>query len=1169
MTNQIPPLPASLDTMPVDSDLFPPSFLETVEFEFRKTLNRDHPGVMIDFQNTWLTLYEYKARNIPPYTDFPSLRPAPEPRWDRRFNESFRLCDSLIDYFLGALNLEEESVGLFTVADSVSVVDEVLSLTHKQLVAIYRQCADSMSDAYNESLIRYWSAIGTDGKTRRALFIDERAKALLLEARAGVDQKTLTTQQGAMLAEMLRYSRANNSTSIKKHGVFSLSLGLGDNALVPFTGLFIITHANEYYSLEHEGGRLGAVVLYSPNNGLEGFDSLLSLSESLVKRLRDPAQKVWLLKNVPLELAFSIKPSNDEKAATYAWNIKPMEADFLSELLASQIIKQQSDFLHCVKTSKTLGFKSSDFLEALSQSLDPYYQFDNFLNLNWNDKYILYTSMPHWWQAMSTENKDSWLISAKTVGNSIIDLTRLTEKHLTNPLTNDQSITTDYIDTVIATELKEREILLTADEIFIDVVYSPALLPPYFPHLAVPANPEQNIVKRYSLRSLATEKPSTLKLESAHSVIVTGKNGEALKRLDKTFIADLSERLSNRATIKTFLVERLENSTYAKSLLIVATRLSRMQMRMGLLSATAQDVPQPCLEWIKSVIDAPEASADRQVKGQKILVTFLAINDVTLSNVLKIAPQDSSEQGMVLCTLNAPDGIVFRWFANMASAKSGFLDKPDFSHYLMLQIPIANRPRALRSLQLDQRLTSYRFPEFFKYLPSPVPIPGLLWEAVSFVEQTRDFLTENHDLKIAHLLTDATANLLSAREIETQQNYTAMHMSVSIILLFLPPPVSIPIALGLGLYKAWNGFRAIEEDDFEGAAREFLFALDYLVTAGIGKLALASKPLLPILGLRQPIARRIGADGEPHIGILLQHPAPGLSGTGEGSVLFDALKFHRIEINNQAFYVRPHANLFGHKKLYRRHPEDSSVLTELDEFALRSNEGQWLKAPYQASGIGAQTYLKASQHLDRLIAEWPTSVQQLTPLQHLRFEADYLSLANSNTHLFPEVEAYSEGGSAAINNALRANIVSDDAAAFVREFYQLDEYRGQAYRAAYVSTNGLERLQGEPGTIFADKGIQSASISPLNASRWSDDDYIIQSANPDDRAIFMIFDPSIPKKNMFTSFLGDHVGIAPETPLQLMAFKTVDNVNYAYFSAPEQIPQLYIDTYTGRQAAFS
>uniref|UniRef100_UPI00345D57BA dermonecrotic toxin domain-containing protein n=1 Tax=Pseudomonas sp. TaxID=306 RepID=UPI00345D57BA len=667
------------------------------------------------------------------------------------------------------------------------------------------------------------------------------------------------------------------------------------------------------------------------------------------------------------------------------------------------------------------------------------------------------------------------------------------------------------------------------------------------------------------------EKPSTLKLESAHSITVTGKNGEALKSLDKTFIADLSERLSNPVTVNTFMVERLENSIYAKSLLMLATRLSRMQMRLGLLSATAQDLPQHCLEWIKSVIDAPGASADRQVKGQKILVTFLAINKATLSNVLKIAPQDSSEQGMVLCTLNAPDGIVFRWFANMASAKSDFLDKPDFSHYLMLQLPIANRPRALRSLQLDQRLKSYRFPEFFKYLPSPVPIPDLLWEAISFVEQTRDFLTENHDLKIAHLRTDATANLLSAREVEIQQNYTAMHMTASIALLFLPPPASIPIALGLGLYKAWNGFRAIEEDDFEGAAREFLFALDYLVTAGIGKLALASRPLLPssrIRGLRQPIARRIGADGEPHIGILRQHPTPGLSGTGEGSVLFDALKFQRIEIDNQAFYVRPYANLFGHKKLYRRLAQDSSMLTELDEFALRSNEGQWLKAPYQASGISAQTYLKASQHLDRLIAEWPTAVQHLTPLQRLRFEADYLSLANANTHLFPEVEAYCEGGSAAINNALRTNIVSSDATAFVQEFYQLDEYRGQAFRAAYVSANGLERLQGEPGIIFADKGIQSASISPLNASRWSDDDYIIQSASSDDRAIFMIFDPSIPKKNMFTSFLGDHVGIAPETPLQLMAFKTVDNVNYAYFSAPEQIPQFYIDTYTGRQAAF-
>lgn len=1173
MTTQSPvqPNPASHSTPALDTATFPPNLSDTVQLEFRKLLHRDHPNVVIDFNNTWLTQYDYKARHVPPFTDFPSRRGSPTPRWDRRFNQSYSLCESLVDFFLGALTLEEDTVGWFTVADSVAVTHRIISLSHKQFVAIYHQLGDSLAESYKQALAGYWSSVETDGKSRQSLFMGERVKALQLEARADTDQKTLTSQQGAMLQEILRYSSVGSPNAIKKHGIFSLELLHGENQSLPFAGTFVITHANQFYPLEVEHGRLGAVVLYSPNDGLEGFDSVQLLSDALTQRMNDPAQKSWLLKNAPQDLASEVLAPNVGHPLIYSWHFRPLQGHFLGAQFLLQIAKQQSDFLHCVKTSKTQGLKYRAFIEQLSLSLDPRYQFDNFLNLDWNDRYVLYTSMPNWWRAMSVANKDSWLISAKSIGNSIIDLKKLTHDYLNNPLTQDRPIADDFINTVMEKALKEKNIMLSADDIYVDVVYTPALLPPYLPHLAVPADPGLNISKRYSLRSLAAEKPGTLKLGTAHSVTVTGKNGEAVKDLTDAFVRDLIERLGNKATINTFLNVRLKTSTYAKSLVELATRLTRMQMRMGLLNAKAYNIPEPCLEWIAAVIDAPGASSDRIVDHQKIVLRFLAINNVALSNVAKISPQDGSPHGLVLCTLNAPDGVIFRWFADITSAKINFLDNPTFAHYLMHQIPLANRTLAAQSLLLDQPLKHFRFPDFFRNFPSPIPLPSLLWETISFVEQTHDFFAENHGLKIDHLLADSTANLLSAREINTEQTYAAMHLSVGIFLLFLPPPVSIPIALGLGLYKAWNGFRAIEDNDHAGAAKEFLLALEYLATAKIAKLALASRSPTPLNVFRRhprPIARRVGADGDPHIGLVLQPSTPGSSATGEINVIYDAQTFHPIGIEDQVFYVRPRANLFGHKKLFSRTPDSPEMLKELDEFALFNNEGQWLKAPYQASGISAKTYRQANEELGKLISGWPATVEELTPLQRIRFEEEYILLSKSNTHLYPEVEAYCEGGSALINQALRTGRSSEEANAFMEEFYRLDEFNGQAFRAAYVSRSGLERLRGKSGTIFADKGIQSASVNEVNASRWSTDDFVTELAGPDDHPIFLIFDSSIPKKNMFTAFLGDHVGIAPETPLQLMAFRNVKNVNYAFFSAPEQIPQFYIDTYSGAKVAF-
>lgn len=1173
MTTLQPATPAALittDTPTANAPArFPPNLLDTVEIEFHKILNRNHPTLKIDIHGTWLSFYEYKPGNSPPFTKFPTTRPTPPVQWIRKITHSLTVGDSLVDFFLGALVLKENATGWFIAADSVAVTHQITALNYRQLHAIYTELSETLSNLYQQSLLSYWGVIEAAKKTRMALFIEERVLALRMEARAGMDQKHLTSQQGFMLENMLQYRQSYSSTSVKKHGVFSLALALGD-ILLNFAGVFILSHARTLNKPTVGDGRLGPVLMYSPNNGLEGFDSFPLLIQSLSKRMADRAQKQWLLKNVSMEDPDTIASLEATTITAQVWTFSPIEGDFLNVQFLAQIAKQQTDFEHCVKTAKVQRLKSNAFLKVLSRSLDPGYQFNNFLNLNWNDRYILYSSMPQWWKALSAEKKDSWLIDAEKLGQSIIELNQLTDDNLVNPQLSDQTLEGYYTAAVIKDALADKHLLLNPDDINIDVTYRPPLQPPYAPGLALPPSDKDSIFKRYTLSSLAAEKPGMLKLSSAQSIVVTDSDGGSINGLDALFVRELVSRIDSSSTIDQFLITRLQTSAYAKSLHDLALRLGQIQLNLGVFRAT-QDIPLLCQRWIKAVVDAPEATADRQVDRKKIRVQFLAITDVPLSNVLKIGPQADGEEGVVLCTLNAPDGIVFRWFADMDSVKTSFLEDPKFTHYLLLQLPVAKRPLAMRAIQLDKRLHHYHLPNVFKLIPTTLPVPASIWDPLSLVEQTRNFIDESHGIKINHLTMDATANLRNAREIETDEHQTIMHLAISVMLLFLPPPVSIPITLGLAMYSAWNGFRYVEENNYEGAAKELLIALGYLATSWISKLELSRSAALPLRLFRpnpRPLTCYTGVDGDVHISVLSKSRTMSALSDAGADIMFDALKYRRIEIDNEAFYIGPHANLFGEMNLYRQLRENARLQTQRGEFAVPGKSGAWTKAPYQGQGTSPKIYEEAGDELGNLITQWPASAEALTPAQRLRFETDYLSMAKSNAESFPEVAAYCEGGSAEINSALRTGIETEESIAFSREFYQLDEYHGLAYRAAYVSTFSLEKLQGQVGTIFTDKGIQSASVSPLNALQWADDEFVRQSAGPDTHAIFLIFDASVSKKNMFTNFLGDHVGIAPNTPLQLMAFKNIEKVNYAYFSAPEQVPESYVDLFTGRQAMF-
>lgn len=167
------------------------------------------------------------------------------------------------------------------------------------------------------------------------------------------------------------------------------------------------------------------------------------------------------------------------------------------------------------------------------------------------------------------------------------------------------------------------------------------------------------------------------------------------------------------------------------------------------------------------------------------------------------------------------------------------------------------------------------------------------------------------------------------------------------------------------------------------------------------------------------------------------------------------------------------------------------------------------------------------------------------------------------------IQNYVEAGSSEINRLFRSGGDISSLDIFLRELRELNNYKGMSYRAVFISPAGKVKLEKGIGDIFVDNGVQSASISPVNANCWATDDFVKQSKSNGDMPAVFIFDEFVPQKNMSSALLADHVVVCPGTPLELLAVKNANGVTYAYFTCPSKIPKNTYRLYDGVKTKFA
>ncbi|MFQ6347553.1 hypothetical protein ACQRBV_24885 [Pseudomonas sp. R11F] len=281
----------------------------------------------------------------------------------------------------------------------------------------------------------------------------------------------------------------------------------------------------------------------------------------------------------------------------------------------------------------------------------------------------------------------------------------------------------------------------------------------------------------------------------------------------------------------------------------------------------------------------------------------------------------------------------------------------------------------------------------------------------------------------------------------------------------------------------------------------------------------------------------------------------------------------QIELNGVKYFVseKPDAGDGVHYVLRIAKPDDPTKLVSSGKIAKPDNAGVWRRRGVEGGGkiseAFSQKYRNARKELAGVVEKHKQSGGALSEQQKDEFTKTLTKLVGeSNADDFEHVGTYTRAGSDFVNQPLRANRRTPELEAFLREFDQLKPYEGKAYRSAFVTPEGANRLKNGVGKVFQDPGVQSASATVHNSVEWEGwAKGVAKGQGQGTQQVVYVFDESIPKKNVSTSFLKDHVAIGAGQPVKVLAVQEHGGKLFVYFSSPSEVPDHLYNIYNGAQ----
>ncbi len=278
-----------------------------------------------------------------------------------------------------------------------------------------------------------------------------------------------------------------------------------------------------------------------------------------------------------------------------------------------------------------------------------------------------------------------------------------------------------------------------------------------------------------------------------------------------------------------------------------------------------------------------------------------------------------------------------------------------------------------------------------------------------------------------------------------------------------------------------------------------------------------------------------------------------------------------VEFNGKKYFAAqaPDAGDGEYFLLRVRDPNDPEKWVSTGKIAKPDDAGVWKRRGMVGGGrepeIVPLEYTQASDTLESVIEEQKKAGEEPSPSEIKKYnEAMKELIVNSNAEDLEAIEDYADKDTHGINEDLRSGEDTEELRQFLEEFKQLNDYTGKAYRTAFVTPEGADALRNGVGKVFQDKGVQSASIAVRNSLSWESwaEEQVEELGNATQKVVY-VFDESLPKKNMSLGSGADHVALAPDEPMQVMAFKDDGDKLFIYFSKPSRASEATYNVFNG------
>lgn len=730
--------------------------------------------------------------------------------------------------------------------------------------------AEGFLGAFKQFHERYWQAplSATDSRSRKQWLVQKRVEMLKVEVQLLKADGVLALSDELLFDLVTRHPDAVSRQRLDGYRpcVYGVVIKDGPGGDIPLYGAFVITTRDQdddkvlpvdavkppqVRPVESQAN-VGAVLLYLPGSGVEGFDSLASLDRELHRRLHNSAESSDLLALIAYKdqahgLAMAEQPARQDRIRYQ----ERLESVFLYSLdaLFEKAQHDVADMLARYQDPDS-GAEIGDLPQSLEQLVSVRDTFGASSTLMARLQKRTQVQIKDFLKGALPADVQAWEAATRAYCDALVSLSEVDGLPDLAQF-SDPAKLLEYSNTQVRIVLEaEHGLTVNPDHVMVHTKdYAPrqpgSFIPGAKPQPAPPGTQVFTLHKR-SLTALALENVSGLEAKFAEYSQLTGQDGEPYSALTTAQVKALVRKVNIGDSYERFLKDRLVTSSTALADQLHYVQLMHLQLRADALEAKMAgdflpDRADRGYQWVMSVLDCPEDTDQRrQVEGHRILVQGLKLRGERVRGVLVFSSASASVSNKVVYTAQAPGGRRFHEYPDTSALYRDFINHSAWRDYLVERVALSARPLLRTTLR------------------------GRVSAALIMLERIAgNVLEAAYQLEASAVINQAGMQTTSTQETNWETASTLLTLGLDVVSVVLPIKIMLPIGLARCALSVISAVEAAQAGDRAGAAHYVVRSIGELLGAVLdGAIGTASirRPTPAGLGLsaKKALAKKPG-----------------------------------------------------------------------------------------------------------------------------------------------------------------------------------------------------------------------------------------------------------------------------------------------------------------------